>query len=385
MAEAPSKRDIKILSSDGTHSKHIDEGYLKYEIDLAYHNHGMHLEGLNYPITPTGMHYLLIHYDIPQIDASTYELQIKGLVNKPRSFTLDEIKKYPQVTFPVTLECAGNGRNTMKPRYYTHVPWGLQAMGTSMWTGTPLKNIISECGGLKNDAKELLFTGRDKGIQGHEVQYFQRSLSIDDALRDEVILAWEMNGQPLNPQHGFPLRLIVPGWYGFTSVKWLDNIEGISERFDGHQMKAYSYVTDPKDLVGERMKLTKVRSVMVPPGFPDFFTRARTLIEGTTTLHGRAWAGRKFITRVEVSTDSGKTWKDAVLEKPIGTFAWVGWSFNWNATKGKYTLLSRATDSEGNVQPEYQTWNSYGMANTSCQRVDVTVVTIKEGAVGSKL
>jgi len=123
---------------------------------------------------------------------------------------------------------------------------------------------------------------------------------------------------------------------------------------------------------------------MVPPGFPDFFTRSRTLIEGPTVLHGRAWAGRKSITRVEVSTDGGKIWKDAVLDKPVGQFAWVGWSLDWNPTKGKYTLLSRATDSEGNIQPEYQVWNSYGMGNTSYHRIDVNVVTAKEGAVGSK-
>jgi len=379
------KKSIKSLSADGAHTKNLDGGYTKKEVDLAYRCHGMHLEGLTYPITPTGMHYLLIHYDIPQIDINTYELKIKGLVNKPLSFTMDEIKKHPQVSIPVTLECAGNGRNTMTPRYYTHVPWGLQAMGTSMWTGTPLKNIIADCGGVKSDAKELLFTGHDKGIQGHEVQYFQRCLKIEEALRDEVILAWEMNGQPLTPQHGFPLRLIVPGWYGMTSVKWLDNIEAISEPFNGHQMLAYSYVTDPKDPVGERMNLLKVRSLMIPPGFPDFFTRSRVLVEGSTNLRGRAWSGKKSITKVEVSTDKGKTWNEAILEKSIGAYAWIGWSYNWNATKGKYTLMVRATDSEGNIQPEEQAWNSYGMANTSIQRVDVTVVTAKEAAVGAKL
>jgi len=379
------KKAIKILAADGTHTKHTEDGYTKNEITLAYHNHGMQLEGLAYPITPTGMHYLLIHYDIPQIDVNTYELKIKGLVNKPLSFTLDDIKKHQQISMPVTLECAGNGRNTMSPRYYTHVPWGLQAMGTSMWTGTPLKNIIADCGGLKSEAKELLFTGRDKGIQGHEVQQFQRSLKLDEVMRDDVILAWEMNGLPLPPQHGYPLRLIVPGWYGFTSVKWLDNIEAISEPFNGHQMKAYSYVTDPKDLDGERMTLQKVRSVMIPPGFPDFFTRSRTLIEGPTTLRGRAWSGRKSITRVEVSTDKGKTWSDATLEKPVGQNAWTGWSYNWNATKGKYTVMTRATDSEGNVQPIEQAWNSYGMANTSAHSIDVNVVTIKDGAIGAKL
>src|SRR5262249_15021678 len=229
--------------------------------------HGHHLEGLTYPITPIGMHYLLIHYDIPEIDEATYRVRVEGLVKNKLSLDMMNIRKRPKVTMPVTMECAGSGRIHQRFRLWPHVPWNYDAIGTAEWTGTPLRAVLQEAG-LQDDAIEILFTGRDKGIQGQQVQYFQRSLSIEQAMNEDVLLAYEINGLPLPPQHGFPLRLIVPGWLGMTNVKWLDSIEATSTRLTDRQMKWYSYATDDNDPNRIPCTLQQVRALMIPPRRP---------------------------------------------------------------------------------------------------------------------
>jgi len=164
----------------------------------------MPLEALRYSITPTGLHYLLIHYDIPEVDAEKWRLKIGGLVGKPLELTLDEIKKRPRRTMPVTMECAGNGRALFAPRRISQ-PWLLEAIGTAEWTGTPLRVILEEAG-VRGAAAEIVFTGLDQGVEGDQVQFYQRSLTVDEAMRDEVLLAYDMNGESLPPQHGYPLR-----------------------------------------------------------------------------------------------------------------------------------------------------------------------------------
>ena len=241
------------------------DAFYPEELQLASRNRGMPLEGLRYPLTPTGMHYLLIHFDIPEVNAEGWRLQIGGLVSKPASLTLTDIMDRPATTQAVTMECAGNGRALLSPRPISQ-PWGLEAIGTAEWTGTPLKSLLEEAG-VGERGVEVLFTGLDRGVQGDEVQYYQRSLTIEDATRDEVLLAYAMNGEPLQPQHGYPLRLIVPGWYGMTSVKWLDSIEVIEEPFRGYQMTSYRYAQDADD-PGVRVDLIRVRALMAPPGIP---------------------------------------------------------------------------------------------------------------------
>ena len=241
--------------------------FSREEVQLANRNRGMPLEALRYPITPTGLHYLLVHFDIPYVDADRWRLNLGGLVSNPMSLTLDEIMSRPAATVPVTMECAGNGRALLSPRPVSQ-PWLVEAIGTAEWTGTPLRGILSDMG-IADNAVEILFTGLDRGVQGDEVQYYQRSLSIAEASRDEVLLAWAMNGQPLQPQHGYPLRLIVPGWYGMTSVKWLDRIEAVGEPFQGYQMVGYRYASDEDD-PGLPVDFIRVRALMVPPGIPDY-------------------------------------------------------------------------------------------------------------------
>ncbi len=196
---------------------------------------------------------------------------------------------------------------------------------------------------------------------------------MSEAMREEVLLVYEMNGRPLEPQHGFPLRLVVPGWYGMTSVKWLASIEAIRGPFEGYQMVgSYRYSRSEED-IGEPVTLIRVRSLMIPPGIPDFATRVRLVEAGKVRLAGRAWAGRLDVSGVEVSSDGGETWAEAQLDEAITPFAWRGWSYDWEAKAGRYTLCVRARDSAGNLQPVEQPWTYQGMGNNMVQRVEVIV------------
>ena len=340
------------------------------ELQLAARNHGMPLEGLRYPITPLGMHYLLTHFDIPAAEDATWTLHIGGHVRQPRTLTMDEVRSLPPVTVPVTMECAGNGRARLQPRPMSQ-PWLNEAVGTAEWTGTPLRPLIEEAG-LQEDAVELVFTGSDHGTQGGIEQDYERSLSVNDAALDDALLVYEVNGQPLPPQHGYPLRLLVPGWYGMASVKWLTKVSAVDTPFDGYQMDAYR-LRGETDEAGVPVTRMLPRALVIPPGFPDFFTRTRTVEQGRVLLEGRTWSGRAPIVRVEVSVDGAATWHAATLGKALGRFAWMVWTFDWDATPGEHELVVRATDGSDDVQPIDQSWNLHGLANNMVQRVPVTV------------
>jgi sulfane dehydrogenase subunit SoxC len=341
------------------------------ELQLALRNRGMPLEGLRYPITPTGLHYLLIHYDIPDVNVDTWRLKIAGLFAKRLDLTLDDIKRRPRRTIPVTMECAGNGRALFAPRRISQ-PWLLEAIGTAEWTGTPLRKILQEAE-ISAPAKEIVFTGLDQGVEGDQVQFYQRSLTLDEAMREEVLLVYEMNGEPLPPQHGYPLRLLMPGWYGMASVKWLNRIEAVAEPFQGYQMvRAYRYAQSADD-PGEAVSLIQPRALMIPPGIPDFMTRHRLVDSGAVTLTGKAWAGRVPVSRVEVSADGGTNWSEAELGDAESPYAWRGWTFVWTAKPGNHVLCVRASDAEGSVQPLNQQWNFGGYANNGVQRIEVVV------------
>jgi sulfane dehydrogenase subunit SoxC len=341
------------------------------ELQLAARNHGMPLEALRYDLTPVGLHYLLIHFDIPEADERTWRLEIGGRVRSPRALTMDELRRRPAVTVPVTLECAGNGRARLDPRPVSQ-PWLEEAVGTAAWTGTPLAPLLEEAG-VGDDAVEVLFAGADRGVQGGLEHDYERSLPLAEAMRDEVLLAWAINGQPLPPQHGYPLRLVVPGWYGMTSVKWLRRISVLTEPFAGYQQTG-SYVlhTSPDD-PGVPVTRIQPRSLLLPPGIPQFESRERYLAPGRHRLQGRAWSGLAPIAAVEVSTDGGASWRPAELGRPASPWAWVGWSFAWEATPGTYELCSRATDAAGNTQPLEAPWNTGGYSNNAVHRVPVTV------------
>ncbi len=339
------------------------------ELQLASRNHAMPLEMLRWPITPLGMHYLLVHFDVPRIDPVSWRLNIGGLVDHPHEYTLPDLQHRERRTQAVTMECAGNGRSRLEPRPVSQ-PWDQGGIGTAEWTGTPLAPLLIDAG-VSPDAVELVFTGADRGIQGGVEHQYARSLTLAEAMSDDVLLAYEVNGQPLPPQHGYPVRLLVPGWYGMTSVKWLQSIEAIDHGFDGFQQHdAYRY-TQTADDPGEPVQRIKVRALMVPPGVPEFFTRRRTVDAGLVQLSGRSWSGTGTVQSVEVCVDG--VWEQAQLQEPAGRYAWRGWTFTWVATPGSHELACRATDSAGQTQPETPDWNYQGLGNNDIQRLTVTV------------
>ncbi len=325
------------------------------ELGLAARNHGMPLEMLREPITPLGLHYLLIHFDIPAVDG--FRLAIGD-----RAFGLDDLRSRERLTVPVTLECAGNGRALLEGHEPSQ-PWLTEAIGTAEWTGTPLAPLLREAG--LDTALEIVFTGADRGIQGGVEHAYARSLPLAEALREDVLLAYEMNGAPLLPQHGAPLRLVVPGWYGMTHVKWLVSIAGSDRPFDGWQQ------TDAYTIDGVPVQRIEPRALLIPPGIPDFLSRERFAEPGPQLLRGRAWSGYGPVERVEVAVDG--EWRAADLEAPLGPYAWRGWSCPWEATPGEHALRGRATDSTGRRQPDVAAWNHGGYCNNAVQTVRVKV------------
>ncbi len=361
-----------ILSPPKKQHQHGD--YSQSEVTLANRNNGTLLETLQYDVTPIGAHYLLNHFDVPYVDGtSDWQISISGEVNRSLTTTLDELVKQATQqdltrTRRVTLECAGNGRANLKPRWPSQ-PWQVEAVGTSDWLGMPLKNLLQQAS-LSDRAQEVVFYGADKGIDGGNIHHFARSLSIKDAMHEDVMLVWQMNGQLLLPQHGYPLRLIVPGWYGMASVKWLNKIEVIDHAFTGHQQTGtYVYRTNSDDN-GTPVTTIRVKSLLIPPGIPDWSSRKRLVQPGLVALTGRAWSGSGVpIVKVEWCCDD--QWHTASLETSDNKYAWSKWAADWQATVGKHTLSCRATDAEGKTQPLTPPWDIAGFGNNAVQQVEV--------------
>ncbi len=328
--------------STGSRIAAPDEGIGLDELGLAARNHGMPLEALRYDVTPAGLHYLLVHYDIPAIDPATWRLRVDGAVRRPLDLDLAALRARPRRTVRVTLECAGNGRALLRPRPVSQ-PWLTGAVGTADWTGTPLAPLLADAG-LDERAVEVVFTGADHGIERGVEQDYQRALALQPALGEDVLLAYEMNGAPLPVQHGYPVRLIVPGWYGMAHVKWLRAVTVLAERFTGFQNAvAYRFKADADD-GGQPVTRIRPRALLVPPGYPDFMSRNRFA-----------------------------TWQAAAVEPAPGRWAWSRWTYRWSAAPGCHELLARARDAAGNVQSVEQPWNVQGMANNMAQRVTVVV------------
>jgi DMSO/TMAO reductase YedYZ molybdopterin-dependent catalytic subunit len=343
--------------------------YTQEELALASRNSGMPLEALRYELTPAGLHYLLIHFDIPAADAATWQLRIEGLVSRPQAVSLVELQRIPARTVRVTMECAGNGRAQMSPRYPS-MPWLEEGVSTAEWTGVSLSDLLKEVG-IKESAQAIVFHGADRGIDRGIEHTFSRSLAPAEAMRDNVLVAYAMNGQPLVPQHGAPLRLVVPDWYGMASVKWLERVEVIDRAFDGvQQAVSYHFRAVPGER-GVPCTRMRVNSLMAPPGIPDYYGRRRTVDAGWVEILGRAWSGNAPIRRVEFAVDGA--WQDAVLDAPVGAHAWRRWTARWNASPGAHQLCCRATDDTGAVQPLEPAWDVTGFGNNAAQQVEVNV------------
>jgi len=341
--------------------------YTREELALATRNAGMPLEALRYDVTPSGLHYRLIHFDVPPPDAG-WRLRLGGLL-AARALALEELRAMPARTIRVTLECAGNGRGEISPRYPS-MPWLEEGVSTAEWTGVPLRRVL-ESARVPAAAKAIVFRGADRGIDRATEHDFARSLTPQEALQEDVLLAYAMNGEPLPPQHGAPLRLVVPGWYGMASVKWLRSIEALDHTFDGvQQAHSYHFRSAPEER-GVPCTRMRVNSLMAPPGIPDFYARSRLLPPGRVKIVGRAWSGDAPVRSVEFGVDGA--WSEARLEPTPGPYAWRGWRAAWDATPGTHELRCRATDAAGNAQPLEPGWDATGFGNNSAQRVAVTV------------
>ncbi len=342
--------------------------YTAEEVALAARNRGMPLEALRHEVTPAGLHYLLIHFDIPPADEREWQLQFKGNFRNPRSLGVEQLRRMPATTLRVTMECAGNGRGQLAPRYPS-VPWLEEGVSTADWTGVPLAALLRDASPT-DDATEIVFHGADRGFDAGVEHHFARSLAVREALRGEVLIAYAMNGAPLPPQHGAPLRLVVPRWYGMASVKWLQAIEAVDRPFDGFQQARGYHFRRRAEEKGEPCTLMRVNCLMAPPGIPDFYSRCRTVEAGQVTLGGRAWSGAAQIARVEWAVDGA--WQDAALASS-SALCWQGWSAVWDAAPGEHELSCRATDENGNVQPLEAPWDLSGFGNNGVQRIRVTV------------
>ena len=319
-----------------------DEGISVEELGLAARNHGLPLEALRYDLTPPGLHYLLIHYDIPLLDPATWRLRVGGLVETaartgPCGYTGDAS---PDGTGDPRVRGQRSGSAAARP---VSQPWLVEAVGTAEWTGVPLRDVLAVAG-VDRTAVEVVFTGADHGIERGVEQDYQRSLRIDDALGEDVLLAYAMNGAPLPPQHGYPLRLVVPGWYGMAHVKWLPTSNWWTRPFTGFQ-QAVRTATTWAGRTRHPVNRIAPRALLVPPGFPDFMSRIRVVRPGLVRLEGRAWSGRSPVARVEITADGGRTWDDATLEPETGhRWAWRRFTHDWFAAPGHHVLSARAVD-----------------------------------------
>ena len=323
---------------------------------------------LDRAVTPPDLVYVRNHFAIPEVDADDWRLTVSGAVERPTSLTLTDLQGMAPDRVTMVLECAGNGRSTMKPDP-PGTPWRVGAAGTTGFTGVPLAAVLAEVG-ARPEAVEVLFRGADRGlVAADRTESYERSLPLDVALAPGPILAWEMGGEPLTAPHGAPVRLVVPGWYGMASVKWLTDVEFITEPFRGfYQFERYVYEGETGVPDGTPVSAIRVRSVIARPADGE------VLVVGLVEVAGSAWSGAGDIIGVEVSTDGGATWGEAGLGEPIGPHGATPWVFEWEAGAGTHLLMARATDAAGDSQPLDPIWNRWGYGNNSAHRVAVTVV-----------
>ncbi|CAI4030332.1 Sulfite oxidase [Nitrospira tepida] len=290
-------------------------------------------------ITPAKDFFTVSHYNRPQIREEDWRLTIGGLVERPVTFSLDQLRALPRQEVVFTLECAGNHG----------FDWFTGGIGTAKWTGTPLAPILKQAG-IKHRAVDVVFFGADEGEEEvREIkmrQCFSRSLSVPEALDPSVLLCYEMNGEPLPHLNGYPARLIVPGWYGVANVKWLTRIEVIDRRWAGRFMsKDYVTIREEKGSNGETVWTQKTVGRSLIKSAP-----ARVIVRnGKYRIEGVAWGAP--VQRVEVQIDDGP-WLPATIDRGQDhDYAWKFWHLDWEARSGEHRVTSRAVDREGNVQP----------------------------------
>lgn len=320
-------------------------------------------------IVPTRHFYLRNHFAIPNLDGDHYRLLVRGLVDRPLELSLPEVHNLPSESRVVTLECAGNGRGFFDPAPPGE-PWGFGAVSSAEWTGIPLVELLDRAG-IQPQAREIVFRGADSGQVANidAPVRFERSLPVDKIRDLNALLAYAMNGETLSPSHGYPLRLIVPGWYGVASVKWLTEISVSDRAFDGYFQATkywYEWVRDGRE---ERKPVTQmnVRALIVTPG------PGAKVGRGETAIRGVAWSGAVSIAKVEVSLNGGP-WQEARMIGEPCSGAWQWWELLSSLEQaGPLVIRARATDRAGRTQPEQAEWNRFGYGNNSIHAVHACV------------
>lgn len=326
---------------------------------------------LNSWLTPNPLFYVRSHFEYPDVsdsDRINWSICIDGGDGEVKKITMKELMRMPKRTMAVTMECAGNNRSDLQPKVSGN-QFDSGAVSNAIWTGVSLSHVLDQVN-ISSDSVEILFEGADRGVpeQGYGESSYLRSLSLDIANDPDTILAYEMNGEPLPIEHGFPLRLVVPGWYGMASVKWVKSITAIKEPFHGY-FQGKKYVVRYEN--GKEHPLTEMQI----KSFVTSHQHGESISNGPISLSGLAWAGRARVKSVEVSVDGGKTWDNATLNGPSDTYSWQKWSLEWvPANIGHHTLIAKAIDFNGNKQPIESVWNELGYALNGLKPVCINIV-----------
>ena len=304
-------------------------------------------------LTPNDLFYIRSHFKAPTLDKDSYELRIDGALKTPLVLSYGELRKLPAETRAATLECAGNSRVFLVPQV-EGAQWELGAVGNAEWTGVPLR-VLLEQAGLADDAMEIVFEGADRGkakerpAPPQPISY-ARSLLRSKALAPEVLVAYQMNGRDLPRDHGYPVRLIVPGHYGMASVKWLTRIYAVREAFHGYWQTSDYGFWDELDGKPIRRPLSemKLKSQIARPNMYEVLAAGEPY-----TVFGAAWCGNSHVTELEVSTDDGQSWTAAEFLDDVKSFAWRRWQMVWQVPRqgGRYRLVARAKGANGCSQP----------------------------------
>ena len=336
----------------------------------------MPLQAFSEYITPFERFFVRTHVYTPHINVSDWRLRVDGDVTTRLALTMDDLRRLPAVELVSVLECAGNGRGFYEPSV-PGLQWTNGAVGNGRWRGTRLGDVLHHAG-IKASAKEILFNGADVPIG--TMPDFQRSIPVAKALGPDTLLAYEMNGELLPVEHGFPLRVVVPGWAGDSWIKWLSSISILNREHDGFWMaRAYRHPGKPVQpgisFAPEKMQpitSLRVKSVIAAP-----LSGAQIIAGTSATIRGVAWSGDVApIATVEVSVDGGRSWKTARMQRDQRTkFGWRLWEYDWMPSReAYYTILARARDTAGNTQPFEQEWNPSGYSWNVVPKIGVNVV-----------
>lgn len=330
-------------------------------------------------VTPKELFFTRNHAAVPAVDLATYRLMVSGLVEREVELDLQQLRGLPRKTVGATLACAGLRRDELIA--YRPIPgevvWGAEPVSNGTWTGVPLRDVLLRAG-VKDGARHVEFLGLDI-VERHGKEFaFGGSIPLDKAMTEDVLLAFEMNGEPLLPVHGYPVRVVVPGCIGARSVKWVSEIR-LTDAPSENYFQAHAYKTFPPEIGPQTVNWKEgfmlhdlpLNSVIWEP------LVGSQVAAGDVTVRGWAMAtGGETIRKVEVSSDDGKTWQEAALTEQGSRWTWSFWAHTVKLARGRHTLIARATDSAGRMQPESVAplWNFKGYMNNAWHRVDVEAI-----------